>query len=75
MLSFLSSFKKLLKLPIENYVLDYFVIGVIMSVLICHFFASPCQTLRRPFADPSLKLKASAQGFGSGHRLTPFLSF
>jgi len=25
----------------------------------------PSQTLRRPFADPSLKLRASAQGFGS----------
>jgi hypothetical protein len=24
------------EMPIENYVLDYFVIGVIMSVLLCH---------------------------------------
>jgi hypothetical protein len=28
--------------------------------------------LRRPFADPSLKLRALAQGFGSGQRLSIF---
>jgi len=44
------------EIAIENYVLDYFV--------------NPSQTLRRPFADPSHKLRASAQGFGSGQRLT-----
>ena len=31
--------------------------------------SSPSQTLHRPFADPSHKLRASAQGFGSGLRL------
>ena len=46
------------------------------SVLQLRFFqndrggdSSPLQTLCRPFADPSLKLRASAQGFGSKLRL------
>jgi len=56
----IGNFRDNLNLPIENYVLDYFVI--------------PSQTLRRPFADPSQKLRALAQGFGSGHRLTLLFS-
>ena len=52
MLSYLED----LKLPIDNYVLDYFVIGVIVSVLLCHsellilsFWAIAKNPHRKPF--------------------------
>jgi len=41
-------------LPIENYVLDNFVSGVILPFLFCHSFAVPLLT-------PLHKLRASAQ--------------
>jgi hypothetical protein len=48
---------------------SFLILNEVKVLIIGEEDSSPSQTLRRPFADPSLKLRASAQGFGSGLRL------
>ena len=68
-----------LKLPIDNYVLDYFVIGVIVSVLLCHsellilsFWAIAKNPHMRPFG---LRLRVTFKKVKVKKRVTEKASF